>query len=687
MTLIHKMVQIMSDERIPDLSAVASPPRRELDYHDLNVDEDPFEVGGQAIVYEARVPGNTPPDRIALKEPANSGTLGIDTVQTFLEEASTWETIDRRERQKPRWDDSEHIVGVIDTGDELPWIAMEYMNGGSLDDRLEEHPGGLPIDEALWIGECVCRGVELAHNYGIAHLDLKPANVLFREMPEGVWNVPKVADWGLARVLAEQSGTMEGLSVQYAAPEQFEPDEFGDPDMLTDVYQVGALVHALVTGDPPYTGSQLSVMRDVVSDEGPESLSGQRPTVSDELDTTVLTALATEKSNRYRNIAAFEQALRTIRTEGDDGADPTQTMVYNPDTPTTDAAEVETGTQTTEWPTFQGGPERTGHRPHASGPQESVTTQWCFQTNSSIMSPPVVVSGTAYIGGDDNVRALNAEDGTEQWTSDIYGGVTGTPTVVEDALYVGTHQGKVSSLDLTGDNNWFADIAGQVRASPAVIDGSIYIGGGDTVYALDTSDGNEHWTVGTEGWVMSPPAVVDGTVYITGGDTTYALNAADGTERWTVETGSRVRSSLAVADDTMYVVTGYLDINSVYALDATDGTKHWKFTPDGRVHSSPAVVDNTVYVGAGDIMYALDATDGTERWTVNVGGELYPSPAVVDDTIYVGSNNTVYALDAVDGTEHWTIETNDKIISSPAVVDGTVYIGSNDGKIYAIGNE
>ncbi len=106
----------------------------------------------------------------------------------------------------------------------MPWIAMEYMDGGGLDDRLDERSDGLPLAEALWIGECICRGVEVAHNYGIAHLDLKPANVLFRETPEDRWDVPKVADWGLARVLAEQTGTMEGLSVKYAAPEQFEPD-------------------------------------------------------------------------------------------------------------------------------------------------------------------------------------------------------------------------------------------------------------------------------------------------------------------------------------------------------------------------------------------------------------------------------------------------------------------------------
>lgn len=303
----------MTDGRIPNLGSVESPPRRELDYEQLHTDEEELGTGGQGIVYRACVQGDPGIEKIALKEPLNRGTLTGDAVDAFLREASTWALLDRREREKPRWAESEHIVGIVDSGEELPWIAMEYMDGGSLASRLTANPGGLQIDEALWTGESICRGVELAHNYGVAHLDLKPANVLFRDTGSDTWDVPKVADWGLAKVLADETQTIDGVSIRYAAPEQFEPDEFGDPDMLTDVYQVGAIVYAMLTGQPPYDGGQASVMYDVVHGDDPPAPSEFRDGITDAVDHAVLTALATEKRNRYDAIQVFKQSLRAAR--------------------------------------------------------------------------------------------------------------------------------------------------------------------------------------------------------------------------------------------------------------------------------------------------------------------------------------------------------------------------------------
>jgi len=303
----------MTDSRIPNLATVESPPRRDLDYEQLRVDDEEIGAGGQAFVYRAHVHGKADIEQVALKEPLNRGTLTGDAVGTFLREARTWEIIDRREREKPRWAESEHIVGIVDSGEEFPWIAMEYMDGGSLASRLRDNSNRLQIDEALWIGEAICRGVEIAHSYGIAHLDLKPANVLFRDTGPDTWDVPKVADWGLARPLAEETRTIDGVSTNYAAPEQFEPDEFGDLDMLTDVYQVGAIVYTMLTGRPPYDGGRASVMYDVIHGDDPPSPNEFRDGIIEPVDHAVLTALATEKRDRYDAIQVFKQALRAGR--------------------------------------------------------------------------------------------------------------------------------------------------------------------------------------------------------------------------------------------------------------------------------------------------------------------------------------------------------------------------------------
>lgn len=364
----------MSDDQVPDISAFASPPRRSLEYQDIP-EGDPIGSGGQAMVSSVELTDQTPPTQVAIKEPlADSQTIDTDDIQAFLDEADTWKTVDRREREKPRWKEYEHIVGVVDTGETIPWIAMEYMDGGSLADRLETNPNGLPIDEALWIGECVCRGVEIAHNYGIAHLDLKPANVLFSETPGDVWDVPKVADWGLARVLAEQTGTMEALSIQYAAPEQFDPDEFGDPDTLTDVYQVGALVYAMITGEPPYTGSQPNVMRQVLSKDPPVAPGDVRNDLPVGVDELVSLAIEPEKADRCRSIETLEQALNAIRTgtqlppqvaalidssEGGTANSDTQAAPVEADDTSPDSADTTTETNQTNTPTQTGDDSRT----------------------------------------------------------------------------------------------------------------------------------------------------------------------------------------------------------------------------------------------------------------------------------------------------------------------------------------
>lgn len=300
----------MDDERVPDPGVVPSPPRRPLSYDDLDLG-DLIGRGGNADVRIARATAGDESIRVAVKEPRFEGTLDRDAVDRFERRIEAWAELD----------DHDHVVGVVDWDSRpVPWLALEYMDGGSLADRLAATDGGLPPARAAWIGTRVASAVRHAHRHGVAHLDLKPANVLLREV-DGSWDVPKVTDWGLARLLLDDSGSVEGLSPAYAAPEQFDADGHGDPDDFTDIYGVGALVYELLTGRPPFEGSAVAVMRSVLNEEPtPPTEIADVPPVADEV---LGRALATDKDDRHETAVHLRDDLERLyemAVDGEDGA-------------------------------------------------------------------------------------------------------------------------------------------------------------------------------------------------------------------------------------------------------------------------------------------------------------------------------------------------------------------------------
>jgi outer membrane protein assembly factor BamB len=707
----------MGDSCVPELASVASPPQRDLDYYDLQLSEEPLGEGGQTVVYEASVLDSEPPETVAVRQLGNrefdkSVEWGEDgDYEPFFKQTRKWATVDRRERTEPRWSDSEHIVGIVSVGETLPWTALEYMDGGSLADRLNE-TDGLAIEEAVWIGERLCRGLELAHNNGVAHLDLKPQNILFRETRGRVWDVPKIADWGLAReLLGETSDPMEMLSPRYAAPEQFDSARYGRVDPTTDIYQLGAVVYAMLTGEPPYTGRDESVMLDIVKEELPPPPSQRRSELSEELDAVIQTALEPWRSDRYDSIAQFKGALRTLRVGGQ-----LPPVVDQQATTGDSASNIQTDRQTsrgeneikesdpvTRWAMFGAGSTRRGTPPDHTGYDTPVTTrrvtvddtitttkQWQFDTDAPISSSPAVVNGTVYIGSNDGrLYAVDATTGTKHWQFDTSGWVFSSPAVVDDTVYVGSSDKSLYAVDAaTGTKQWEFGTSHHVRSSPAVVDSTVYVGSwDDNLYAVDAATGNQEWQFNTSGWVESSPAIVDGTVYVGSGDgSLYAIDAATGNQEWQFNTSENVYPSPAVADGTVYV--GSDDCN-LYAVDAVTGDHQWQFDTDGGVHSSPVVVDGTVYVGGLDnSLYAVDATTGNKRWQFNTTDWVGSSPAVVDGTVYVGSgDSSLYAVNTVTGTKQWQFDTDGTVWSSPAVVDDTVYVGSRDHSLYAVGEK
>lgn len=291
-TRIESVTRSDRSESIPD--EVGHAPDVSVDY-DALTEEVPIGGGGNADVTRATFRAPNGDVTLAIKKPRMHGTLRRDEFDRMLAEARTWDKLD----------DHDHIVDVVDYGSEpIPWIAMEYMDGGHLGEQSDE----MHTSRALWTALAITRAVYHAHRRGIAHLDLKPQNVLFRTM-EDAWDVPKVADWGLSKHLLEQSKSVEGLSVEYAAPEQFD-DDYGRTDYATDIYQLGAVFYELFTGRPPFEGQPFEII---------DKIKARRPTppseiadVPDALDEVLLTALAKRKGDRYDDIVYFRDELEEL---------------------------------------------------------------------------------------------------------------------------------------------------------------------------------------------------------------------------------------------------------------------------------------------------------------------------------------------------------------------------------------
>jgi sporulation protein YlmC with PRC-barrel domain len=277
---------------VPD--EIPSAPDVSVDY-DALTDEEPVGSGGTADVSRARLPVADGDLMLAIKRPRMADTLHAELAERVLAEAETWDKLD----------DHDHVVGVVDYGAEpFPWIAMEYLDGGHLGRRA----GDLPLPRALWTAIAVAEGVRHAHRHGVAHLDLKPENVLFREV-EGAWDVPKVADWGLSKELIDASREVDGMTVSYAAPEQV-ADDRGPTDDRTDIYGLGAVHYELFTGRPPFEGKPARVVRATL-EERPDPPSTVAD-VPEALDEPLLTALAKDREDRHDNVAYLRDELREI---------------------------------------------------------------------------------------------------------------------------------------------------------------------------------------------------------------------------------------------------------------------------------------------------------------------------------------------------------------------------------------
>jgi|GEM_PF-3444013 len=201
-----------------------------------------------------------------------------------------------------------HIIQIHDYGEwnDMPYLAMEFAEGGSLAQRLDDGP--LPPAQAAALVETLARAAHFVHESGIIHRDLKPANVLFTEL-----GVPKLADFGLAKRLDQDQHLTQTRAVLgtagYMAPEQ----AAGDKRTLgpaADIYALGAILYELLTGQPPFRAETHELTIHLVLFEDALPPRRIRPDVPEELEAVCLKCLEKEPGQRFASALALAEDLR-----------------------------------------------------------------------------------------------------------------------------------------------------------------------------------------------------------------------------------------------------------------------------------------------------------------------------------------------------------------------------------------
>ena len=257
-------------------------------------------AGGMGEVYEAR--HRRLSGRYAVKMLLQAITAEPEALARFHREAAITSGL-----RHP------NIVQVIDfdqTRDGIPYLVMEYLEGGPLDVRVP--PGArLPLNQVVWVVNQVASALAAAHSHGVVHRDLKPQNIYLVKIPGQRKELVKILDFGISKVRSAATALTRSASVlgtpQYMAPEQTErPDAV---DARADQFALAAITYQLITGAFAFSGETLAEVLHQVLYAEPGPMTIFEAGVSPRVEEVVRVGLAKQPGARFSDVLEFSQAL------------------------------------------------------------------------------------------------------------------------------------------------------------------------------------------------------------------------------------------------------------------------------------------------------------------------------------------------------------------------------------------
>ena len=259
--------------------------------------QDSIAAGGMAEVFVAR-------DELLGRK------VALKLLQPELARDRSFRERFRREAQAAASLNDPRIVSVYDWGaDEGDYyLIMEYVEGSTLRDIIKDE-GPLEQNRAAEIAADVCGALQVAHQKGIVHRDVKPANIAIT--PGGQ---TKVMDFGIARADTDDGHTVTQAGMVMGTAKYFSPEQAqGMPvDARSDLYSVGVILYEMLTGRPPFEGDTPAAIAYKHVSEAPVPASQLSGDISGDLDAIVMKALAKNPDNRYESAADMRSDLRRL---------------------------------------------------------------------------------------------------------------------------------------------------------------------------------------------------------------------------------------------------------------------------------------------------------------------------------------------------------------------------------------
>ncbi|TXD39015.1 protein kinase [Lujinxingia vulgaris] len=259
--------------------------------------------GGMGAVYLAQQ--NSIDQKIAVKVLHEHSAESEELIQRFHREARVVSMLTHPNIIRV------FIFGRTDGG--LLYLAMEYVEGQSLRDRM----GSQPMEEiqAIKLMKQLCSGLSEAHDLGIIHRDLKPDNVLLTNF-RGESNFVKILDFGIAKINEVEGGPEQQKLTQagivYGTPEYLSPEQAQalELDHRTDLYSLGVMLFELLTGKVPFTGTTpVQILTAHVFNEVPKPSSVAPGPIAPTMERIILKALSKDPADRFEDAMAMFEAL------------------------------------------------------------------------------------------------------------------------------------------------------------------------------------------------------------------------------------------------------------------------------------------------------------------------------------------------------------------------------------------